>query len=337
MRGADVRMAALCFFLCAIALPQSRAQGPAQNPPSPAIRVSVDRVNVGVIVTDSRGKFVGGLHLEDFHVFDDGIEQPVTDFAPVDEPAQVLMLIEAGPSVYFLEAGHVRASHALLDGLSAGDRVAVVKYDTTPQPVLDFSADKRAAETALTNVRYFIGFGNLNLSRSLSTVLDWLAKMQGKKTIVLLSTGFDTSEPAEISTALTRLKTADVRILAISLGTELRNPTPKFKDKSQPPPEKAAITEQGFAEADRFLRELTETTGGRVYFPNSPKDFTAVYTEIAQLVRHEYSLAFAPPAHDGKSHTIEVRVASHGAAASSESTPRYRVDHRRAYMAPTQP
>jgi Ca-activated chloride channel family protein len=328
-RVATLLQATLCILLCSFLLALACAQTQAQEPPSGAIRVRVDRVNIGVIVTDSRGKFIGGLRREDFHVFDDGVEQPVTDFAPIDDPAQVLMLVEAGPAVYFLEAGHVHASHALLEGLSTGDRVAVVKYDTTPQPVLDFSADKHAAEVALTNVRYYIGFGNLNLSRSLSTVLDWLAKMQGKKTVVLLSTGFDTSDPGEPVALLTRLKTTDVRILAISLGTELRSPAPKFKDKSQPPPEKTAITEQGFAEADRFLRELTETTGGRVYFPNHSKDFSAVYAEIAQLVRHEYSLAFAPPVNDGKLHTIEVHVAS-----PSDSALAYRIDHRRAYLAP---
>jgi Ca-activated chloride channel family protein len=334
VRVATLVQATLRILLCSFSFAPVCAQTQAQEPPPGAIRVSVDRVNVGVVVTDSRGKFIGGLRREDFHVFDDGVEQPVTDFAPVDEPAQVLMLVEAGPAVYFLEAGHVRASHALLEGLSSSDRVAVIKYDTTPQLVLDFTADKHAAETALTNVRYYIGFGNLNLSRSLLTVLDWLAKMQGKKTIVLLSTGFDTSDPGEPDALLSHLKTTDVRILAISLGAELRSPAPKFKNKSQPPPEKAAITQQGFAEADRFLRELTEASGGRVYFPDHPKDFSAVYAEIAQLVRHEYSLAFAPPVNGGKLHTVEVRVASPSVATSSDSAPAYRVDHRRAYLAP---
>jgi Ca-activated chloride channel homolog len=341
MRAANFSRSALgflpCFLLCSLnllspAFAGEQNQQPA-NPPASAIRVSVDRVNVGVIVTDSHGKFIGGLPRDDFHIFDDGVEQPITDFAPIDAPAQVLMLVEAGPSVYFLEAGHMNAASALLQGLSSGDRVAVVKYDTTPQPLLDFTADKNAVQIALSKVRYYIGFGNLNLSRSLATVLDWLAKVQGKKTIVLLSTGFDTSEPDESSNLLSRLQTADVRILALSLGGELRKPAPKMKGKNQQPPEKTAITEQGFAEADHFLSTLAETTGGRVYFPNSTKDFATVYAEIAQLVRHEYSLAFAPPANDGKSHALEVRVSPPVNAALNDSTPTYRVDQRRAYLA----
>jgi Ca-activated chloride channel family protein len=349
MRAAVLRAIALSLLLCLFPVPHARAQEqqPA-NPSTGAIHVSVDRVNVGVIVTDSHGAFVAGLRPEDFHIFDDGVEQPITDFAPIDEPAQVLMLVEAGPSVYFLEAGHERATHAMLAGLSAGDRVAVAKYDAAPQLLLDFTPNKPAAEAALTNVRYYIGFGSLNLSQSLSTVLDWLAKVQGKKTIVLLSTGFDTSPTDDLSPFLARLSTSDVRILAVSLSAELRtsNSAPKQKRKNQPPPDKAAITEQGFAEADRFLSLLTDATGGRVYFPNGAKDFTAVYAEIAQLVRHEYSLAFAPPVSDAKVHTIEVRVspppdsasspapsAAAGAAASSPASA-YRVDHRRSYVAP---
>lgn len=151
---------------------------------------------------------------------------------------------------------------------------------------------------------------------------------------MLLSTGFDTSPPDEISALLARLQNSDVRILAISLGAELRNPPPTPQKKKQQSIDKTAITQQGFAEADRMLSVLTEATGGRVYFPNSAKDFAAAYSEVAQLVRHEYSLAFAPPAQDGKSHKIEVRVAPTLSATASRSSATYRVDHRHSYIAP---
>jgi VWFA-related protein len=299
----------------------------------------VDRVNVGVIVTDSHGNFAEGLHREDFHVFDNGVEQPLTDFAAIEEPAQVLLLVEAGPAVYFLEASHVRAAHALLHGLADNDRVAVAKYDEAPQPLLSFTADKQAAEAALAKVRFNMGFGMLNLSHCLTTVLDWLAKVPGKKTIVLLSTGIDTSADNDSSVILERLRTDDVRLLAISLGIELRSPPPNAKagrkNKIQAPSENAVSTEKAFAEADQLLKAITEATGGRAYFPNDTKDFSNAYAEIAQLMRHEYSLAFAPPVHDGKAHAIEVRVSPAPNAAPGTPPLAYRVDYRRAYRAPS--
>lgn len=82
------------------------------------------------------------------------------------------------------------------------------------------------------------------------------------------------------------------------------------------------------------MKQLAGATGGRAYFPNTAKDFDAVYAEIAQLVRHEYSLAFSPPARDGAVHSIEVRVESLHTPPSTESAASFRVDHRRAYLAP---
>lgn len=342
---ASLRRAPL-LVLCVYSLaPPALPQQPAQT--SPDIRVSVDRVNVGVVVTDSRGQFVGGLQRGDFHLFDNGIEQPITDFLSIDEPAQILLLIEAGPAVYLLEGGHLLAVHALLDGLSPGDRVAIARYNEAPEPILNFTPDKRAAAGALDELHFNLGFAQLNLASSLITALDWLARVPGKKTIVLLSTGVDTSPSGAGQNLLARLKTTDVRILAISLGRELRNAKPtdsKHRKKDQATPGKTQAAE-GFAQADEELREIAEANGGRAYFPRTARDFAGVFTEIAQLVRHEYNLGFAPPAHDAKVHLIEVRIdglsgdgLSGAAPAPSTSNPPsaalYRVDHRQAYLAP---
>src|SRR5579872_1721614 len=125
---------------------------------SPSIQVSVNRVNVGVVVTDPQGNFIPNLAPENFHILDNGVEQPITDFANVISPAEVLLLVEAGPAVYFLASTHVNASHSFLDGLSSGDRIAVAKYDAAPQLMLDFTSDKTAAYAALSNIRYYVGF-----------------------------------------------------------------------------------------------------------------------------------------------------------------------------------
>src|SRR6266850_1620242 len=207
MRPVRFFPAALLFppLLCVI--PAARAQ---ETPPTSdqGIHVSVDRVNVGVIVIDSHGNFVEGLPREDFHVFDNTVEQPISDFAAVEEPAQVLLLIEAGPAVYLLEGGHLQAAHSLLNGLSSGDRVAVVKYAESPTALLDFTTDKQAALAALGQLRFNLGFGSLNLSASISKVLEWLGNAKGKKTIVLLSTGVDTSPRMKRRWRISRFKTA---------------------------------------------------------------------------------------------------------------------------------
>ncbi|MDQ1408277.1 MAG: hypothetical protein QOJ41_12 [Acidobacteriaceae bacterium] len=300
---------------------------------SEPIRVSVDRVNVGVLVTDPSGKFVEGLQRDNFHIFDNGVEQPITDFLNVEEPARALVLIEAGPAVYLLEGSHLRAAQEFLSGLSPDDRVAVVKYADAPQGLVDFTTNKQSVAAAFDDLSFNLGFGSLNLSASLSKVLDWLTSVHGKKTIVLLSTGVDTSSTKQNQDLLNRLQTSEVRILAVSLIGDLRNPPAIGKKKSPSP--KLAFTSQQFAEADMLLRQIAQATGGPAYFPISSNELPAIFAQIAQIVRHEFSLAFIPPAHDGAIHSLEVRVS--GESGQPAGLAAYRVDCRRAYVAPALP
>ena len=332
-------LAVLCILVFASLLLSQRVLSQAlPTSPTPAaqrsepIRVSVDRVNVGVLVTDPSSKFAEGLQRENFHIFDNGVEQPITDFLDVEEPAQALVLIEAGPAVYLLEGSHLRAAQQFLSGLSPDDRVAVVKYADAPQGLVDFTTNKQSVAAAFDDLGFNLGFGSLNLSASLSKVLDWLTSVHGKKTIVLLSTGVDTSSTKQIQDLLNRLQTSDVRILAVSLTGDLRNPPPVATKKKSPSP-KVAFTSQQFAEADMLLRQIAQTTGGQAYFPANSNELPTVFAHIAQIVRHEFSLAFIPPAHDGTIHSLEVRVTTD--SGQSAAAPAYRVDCRHAYLAPS--
>jgi VWFA-related protein len=328
--------------LCAVAIAALLALLPiciaAQEQPistGQTIRLDVNRVNVGVIVTDANGNFVEGLQQQDFQILDSGSVQPITDFASIDAPAQVLLLLEAGPAVYLLQDSHLFVANALLNGLSAGDRVGIVVYNNAPTALLDFTMDKRGVETALDRIQFNLGFGDLNLASSLNTVLDWLARVPGKKTIVLVSSGVDTSPAGDVQSLLPRLQTGDVRIFSISMSGPLRNGNKGTKQQIRQ-------TQQAFGQADAWLKTLSDGTGGRAYFPENAKAFDATYKQIAELVRHEYSLAFAPPAADGAVHTIDVEVLASAGTEKAQKTPnndlpQYRVDHRRGYVAPKPP
>ena len=306
------------LYMCCPAAAQEEPQKQKKT-----IQVSVQRVNVGVVVTDHSGHFVEGLRREDFRVFDNGIEQPLAGFAAIEEPAQVLFLIEAGPAVYLLGKDHIRASDTLLNNLAPNDSVAIASYSNGPELLLSFTSDKPTARFALQNMNFALGFGELNLASSLASTIDWLGASPGKKTLVVLSTGVDTSSPSVWQAIQQKLRTSEVRILGVSLSGDFRKPLKGRKVSAQERKNRTWV-KQGFAQADEELREISTTTGGRVYFPTNEKEFDRAYAEIAQLVCHEYSIAFTPPANDGQVHSIEVRV----------KRLRCRVDHRQAYMAP---
>lgn len=325
-RSNGCRIIAKAALACAFACSGANPQQPVTTAPS-TIRVNVELVNVGVIVTDSQGNFVRGLDRKDFHVFDNGMEQPISEFATVDDPGQVLMLIEAGPSVYFLQDAHILTADAMLNGLSAADRVAIARYDNSATPVLAFTTDKRAAQAALSAIRFNLGFGQLNLSSNLETVLDWLTTIAGKKTVLLLSTGVDTSSLSAVQSLPLRLETSDVRVLCVSVSGPMRN-------GKKGNPNRLKQNEEVFAQGDALLRAIAEASGGRAYFPENEKAIQEIYGQVAQLVRNEYSLAFAPPVADGKLHSIDIKVDLPQQSSDAKS-PEYRVDHRKSYKAPT--
>ena len=292
---------------------------PVQGPP---LRVNVNRVSVGVTVSDDNGRFVHDLSRTDFQVFDNGMEQPIADFLPTEEPAQVLLLIEGGPSVLFFAKGHVLAADQMVASLAGDDRVAIATYTKGPESVMDFTTDKTEVRMALQGINFAQGFGELNLFSSVAATVEALARISGKKTIILLSTGLDTSPDVNWDSLLAKLQTADVRIIAVSLSADIRKPATKRKLTAKEKAERAQL-QAGFAEGDRSLRQLSKVTGGRVYFVSGEKQFVKAYAEIADLLRHEYSLAFVPPLLDGRVHELRVEV----------KRPDVQVEYRPAYLA----
>jgi Ca-activated chloride channel family protein len=331
------------FILLACASPAAQAVLP--QDPQARIALRVEVVNVGITVTDAQGHFAGDLTRENFHVFDNGVEQPLTNFASAEDPAQVLVLVEVGPGVYFLEREHLQAGYSLLRGLAPDDRVALAGYDQAAHAIVDFTTDKKLVADALAGLHYNLGMAQLNLFGSLDTALNWLAPVPGKKAVVLLSTGLDTSAPGYWEKLESKLRAGEVVILPVALGADLRSPAAqpqkssgKKKKSAAPGPSLDPAALAAFEEADRTLKAIAAATGGQAFFPQKPGDFTAVFSQVASLLRHQYSLGFRPQ-HDGRVHKIEVRLTgpSDQPILTDQGQPLYRVNHRQAYLSPPAP
>ena len=299
-----MKLARACqFAMCAgLAFVLSIALSYAQEVPltqGQTIQVNVDRVNVGVIVTDGKGNFVQGLKRDHFHVFDNGVEQPIYRICPG----------RSSPDRFFCSSKRARPSifcrtpiflplTPFLNGLSAGDRVAVGRYAEAPVAVLDFTAEKQVAQAALT------GHPLQSRIRPVESFLqpEHRAGLAGSRF------GKENHRPAFhrrghfLATShrsdSTRLQTCDVRILGVSVSGPMRNG--KVGNQKQ-----VQQTQRAFEEADSRLRALADATGGRAYFPQNAKAFPAIYKQMAQLIRNEYSLSFVPPQPTALSTTLK--------------------------------
>jgi len=326
-----------------LAIPSTLGQqtGPQQQP---AIRSTTEIVKIDVNVQDKSGNFLDGLAQTDFRVLEDGKERPIVFFAPVEAPAQVLVMVETSPAVYLIHEQHLSAVYALLDGLAPDDQVALAAYDQAPRAILAFTTEKAELASVLPQIQYTIGMGDLHLYDSITTAIDWLAPLQGKKALVLLSTGLDSSAPERWQALTEKLRADDAVIYPVALGGSLRETGGKKKPRKSEhgagTPADAGASDPpnplSFAKANEALRSMARITGGRVYFPESAKDFIPIYREIAAGLRHQYVLGIAPE-HDGRFHSLLVEVVGGPGARPSGKAKgaEYKVFAREGYRAPS--
>lgn len=310
--------------------------------PQHPLEAKTEMVKLDVSVLDASGNFIGGLTQEKFRVLDNGVEQPVVFFTPVEAPARVVVLLETSPAVYLVQDEHIAAAYMLLGGLAQDDQVALVTYADSARELVPFTTDKGALLNALSGNQYMMGMANLNLYDSTAAVVDGIAPAPGKKAIVLLSTGLDTSGPERLDALVQKLRTQDVVIFAVGLGGSLNGPDadPKAKSAKKAKARNASQTtnEPSTLEKARIgLQQLATITGGGAYFPGNGQDFALAYQEIASALRHEYVLGIAPQ-HDGQLHKLSVSVAlpvdSAAKGRKAHDRPRYRVSAREGYIAP---
>jgi Ca-activated chloride channel homolog len=306
----------------------------AQPLPAPAtIRVVTSRVNVNVTVTDSHGRVVNGLQRGDFHVFDDGIERPITSYVSNEDPSEVVLMIESSTADFLLgQFGRspFTSAAALVDKISPSDRLAIVTYSDHAYVSMDFAPNGPAIGATLQELNFqlsrsTVGSNSLNLSSSLAAVLYWLRSIPGKKVVVLLCTGVDTSSPENRQFVDEELKTSDIPILAVSVLGDFRKPAAHRVPSAADQGEQRFVN--GMFDAEQWLQQLTHATGGRTWLPENEKDFDAAYADIAQFIQGEYSVGFVPDSLDGKLHSLTVKV-NHPWRRS------YQVDNRQAYLAP---
>jgi len=309
---------------------RGREGAPLSNSPQEPIQSVSALVIVEASVADKSGNFLGNFERSQFHLFDDGVEQPLSIFQTIQEPPEVCVLVETSPAVYLIHRQHLEAAYALLDGLPSDAQVALATYDTSARVVLPFTLNKGALLETLNGLQYFLGMGDLNFYDAVNGTLSWLEARHSKQALLVLSTGLDTSPASQWQALKRHIETGYAPIFTVALGGELRDfkgkrtknepdaKKKKDKDEDEPITESAVPaapqsppgTQPDFERATKALRAIAEESGGRAYFPVKPGDFVRIYQEIAAQLRNQYFLAYVPPARDGKAHAIEIRVAN---------------------------
>jgi VWFA-related protein len=269
--------------------PPPPASPKAEGLPDYSIKVNVPLVNVDVMVTTKSGQFVPGLKKDNFRLFEDGAQQQITTFNVSKAPITAVLLVEFASTRYSFMIDALRASYAFANTLTKDDWIAVSYYDMQPHILVDFTQDKKAIYGALNQLR-IPGFSETNLFDALYDTLDRLDRVEGKKYIILITTGFDSFSKLTLDKITKKVKdTKDVTIFPISVGQIAR-----IMGNAGYRGAGIRATEMDYLQADNEMRTFAAMTGGRAYFPRFQAEYGEDFQDIGNDIRNQYSLSYHP-------------------------------------------
>ncbi|MGH9711574.1 MAG: VWA domain-containing protein [Candidatus Acidiferrales bacterium] len=276
---------------------------PPQQQPQYSITVQSQLVQVNTVVTDQDGDIITGLKQQNFRIFDDNQSEPVTNFQPNDAPITIVLLLEFSARFggYF---GYVAKYFAdgFAEHLGPKDWIAVVTFDLKPHVLVDFTHNKQEVQNAVLSL-YFPGFSESNTFDALIDTIDRLKDVNGKKSILLMGTGFDTFSKHTLDQTYNALKQTNVTVFSIGVAENAINQLDAQGQVSG-----AGMV--GYLQAKNELNTFGKLTGGFAWFPRFEGEMPDIFNSVVEFLRNQYSLGYAPPesARDGKYHKIKVEV-----------------------------
>jgi VWFA-related protein len=194
------------------------------------------------------------------------------------------------------------AAYGFIETLKPDDYVAVVAYDMRPEILSDFSTDRRATYEAMRRLQ-IAAYSESNLYDAVTDTAQRMTDIEGRKAIVLISSGMDTFSKLTFDKTRRILQDAGVPIYAIGLMQALRE---YYDARGAMGP----IQRLDFLQADNQLRTFTKETGGMAFFPRFYGEFPSIFRAISEALRLRYEITYQPSnlARDGKFRKIKVEL-----------------------------
>ena len=293
-------LTALALCLCLGAALSISAQ---QASPAPAnkedelaedvVRVDTNLVTVPVAVMDRGGKFITDLRREDFRVYENGVEQEVAFFAPVEEPFTVVLLLDTSPSTSFKLKDIQNAAIAFIDQLRPEDRAVGVTFNSQLHVLNRMMRDREGLRKAIRNIKSAPG---TYLYATVDVMLNKLfRRIPGRKALVLFTDGLDTlfipfpdtRRRATIESNLRDAEESGVLVYPVQYNT-LEDMQRMYRENY---PE---ALRESYNVASKYLAGLAEKTGGRHYRASNLDVLRQSFASIAEELRRQYSLGYYP-------------------------------------------
>jgi Ca-activated chloride channel family protein len=301
-----------CLLLCVLA----QAQGPAaastdsqkSQKQEPAFRVNVRLVNVFTTVTDSHGAPVASLTKDDFRVLEDGVLQNISVFERESElPLSILLAVDTSESTRRDMALEVASAKKFAHSIvRPQDRLSIFQISEEVLQLTRYTSDIRSIENAIDNLQKGAG---TSLYDAIYLGSDTLIDRQGRKVMVLITDGGDTTSKATYNSALRRAQQAEAIVYSIIV-------VPVAADAGRN------------LGGEHALIQISKDTGGKYYYAESINQLDDAFRQISDELRTQYLIAYYPSRRisDSPFRRIQLELAK-----KSPDGKDYQVRHRAGY------
>ena len=289
---------AAILVCCALALAPLAAQ-------ELVIPVKVNLVHVVATVKNRAGQLVGTLRKEDFEIFDNGVRQEVSVFErQTNQPLSVALLVDVSGStnqdLKFETDSAVRFVRALLTDRNSEDQVALYAFDDLVTQVHNYTRNIVSLEAMMRQIH---GSAGTSLYDAIWLASRDLELREGRKALVLVSDGGETTSKIDSHRALEAAQLADAVIYPVVV-------MPITNDAGRN------------IGGEHALQFMAEGTGGRPFLLSEGAQLDRAFSSIITELRTEYLLGYYPhdvPLTKERFHKLEVRLKSPELRASARN------------------
>ncbi|MFQ5743242.1 MAG: VWA domain-containing protein [Acidobacteriota bacterium] len=260
-------------------------------------RAEVEVVPLFVTVEDDQGRYIPGLTVEDFEVYEDKKPQAIRYFDAEPRPMAVGLLIDTSGSMAGAKMKRAKqGALAFLKQLGPADQAFVMAFDAFPRLTQDLTPNHRLLREAVSKLK---PRGATSLNLAIVEGSDILVEQPERRALVILSDGFDTVQSVTEGQAVEYARRQDTRLYTIGI----------FETAGTlPGPGRGGFDSMNRGEVT--LRAYSDGTGGRTILLSSLGELIDAYAQIAAELRSQYALAYRPdnPPQPGEWREIEVRT-----------------------------
>jgi VWFA-related protein len=287
-------------------IPSKLKKDPAKTPQGDVaqFKSDVDIVTMDVAVVDNKGNFIPGIPSGNFRVLEDNVPQQIRKVDMGEAPMTIAMVIEFSNLFqrYYTRAWYqtLQLAWGFAETLKPEDYCAVVAYDIRPEILTDFTTDKMKVREGLDRLK-IAAFSEANLFDALTDTAERMSEIEGRKAILVLTTGVDTFSKITYDQTRKKLQEAGVPVYAVGLMQMDRTMADAYMSGPQ---------RMTFLQADNQLRTFAKETGGAAYFPKFEGEYGSIFGAVHHALRNQYVITYQPSntKHDGAFRKVKIEL-----------------------------